>query len=149
MTRGLPASGKSTWARAKQAEFPQGDVKRVNKDDLRAMLDAGKWSPENEAFVVYVRDCIVAAALEKGKSVVVDDTNLAPEHEVRLREIAEKNGVVFEVVDFTHVSLEECIERDRPRSASVGERVIREMWEQFLKPAASEPLETGESSPQR
>jgi predicted kinase len=136
MTRGLPASGKSTWAREKQAEFPLGDIKRVNKDDLRAMLDAGKWSPENEAFVVYVRDCIVVAALKKGKSVIVDDTNLAPEHEVRLRELAHKNGAAFELVDFTHASPEECIGRDRTRADSVGEEVIRGMWDQFLSPAA-------------
>jgi predicted kinase len=132
MTRGLPASGKSTWARAKQAELPPGEVKRVNKDDLRAMLDAGKWSPENETFVVRLRDHIVIGALADGKHVIVDDTNLAPKHEARLRQLARENAAVFELVDFTHVSVEECVERDRHRQASVGEAVIREMWQEFL-----------------
>lgn len=136
MTRGLPASGKSTWARAKQAEFPLGAVKRVNKDDLRAMLDAGKWSGENEKFVVSVRDHIVIAALQDDKHVIVDDTNLAPRHEARLRQLARENDAEFQLEDFTHVPLEECIRRDRARPASVGEPVIREMWEEFFKPAA-------------
>jgi predicted kinase len=142
MTRGLPASGKSTWARAKQAGSPPGSVKRVNKDELRAMLDAGKWSPENEAYVVAVRDQIVASALAGGKDVIVDDTNLAPEHETRLRQLARENDAAFELVDFTNISPEECIQRDRVRAASVGEKVIREMWQQFLQPKLSEPSET-------
>ncbi len=134
MTRGLPASGKSTWARAKQAELPLGEVKRVNKDDLRAMLDGGKWSPENEAFVVRLRDHIVVSALADGKHVVVDDTNLAPKHETRLRQLARANDAAFELVDFTSVTVEECIARDRKRANYVGEKVIRGMWEEFLRP---------------
>ena len=46
MTKGLPASGKSTWAKQYLDDNP--GTKRVNKDDLRAMLDNGKWSKRNE-----------------------------------------------------------------------------------------------------
>ena len=77
MLKGLPASGKSTWAKAKMAEHP-GSCKRVNKDDLRAMLDLGKWSQDNEKFVLSVSRSIVDGALGHGKHVIVDDTNLAP-----------------------------------------------------------------------
>jgi predicted kinase len=146
MTRGLPASGKSTWARAKQEELPLGEVKRVNKDDLRAMLDAGKWSPENEEFVVTLRDHVVISALALGKHVIVDDTNLAPVHEARLRQLARENNALFVLVDFTHVPLEECIQRDSVRSASVGEPVIRQMWEEFLRPGAAEPSSSSQTS---
>ena len=38
LTVGLPASGKSTWAKEQVSQNP-GQYKRVNKDDLRAMLD--------------------------------------------------------------------------------------------------------------
>lgn len=69
MTVGLPASGKSTWARAKMAEHP-GSYKRVNKDEIRAMIDDGKWSRDNEKFVLGVRDYVVAAALNAGKHVI-------------------------------------------------------------------------------
>ncbi len=133
MTVGLPASGKSTWAKAKMAEHP-GAYKRVNKDSLREMVDDGKWSQKNETFILGARDYIVAAALNAGKHVIVDDTNLAPKHQDRLRQLAKQHGAAFEVVDFTHVGVEECIERDRKRPNYVGEKVIRSMWNQFLAP---------------
>lgn len=44
--KGLPASGKSTWA--KNLVLKDSTYKRINKDDLRAMLDASKFSKENE-----------------------------------------------------------------------------------------------------
>lgn len=133
MMRGLPASGKSTRAKQMLQEFGSGNAKRVNKDDLRAMLDDGKWSGANEKFLLGVRDYIISNALNAGKHVIVDDTNLPTKHEVRLRELAKASGASFEVVDFTGVPLEECIERDRKRPNYVGERVIRGMWEQFLR----------------
>lgn len=137
MTLGLPASGKTTWAKAKLKEL--GNAKRINKDDLRAMLDDSHWSKTNEAFVLGVRDALITAALSKGFHVIVDDTNLAPKHETTLKTLALLNNAQFEVVDFTHVSLEECIKRDQKRHNYVGETVIRDMWEQFLKPKNAEP----------
>jgi predicted kinase len=133
MTVGLPASGKTTWVLDKLKESP-GAYKRVNKDDLRAMLDGGKWSRDNEKFVLSVRDGIIESALGSGKHVIVDDTNLAPKHEERLRQLAKQHGAAFEIVDFTHIAVEECIERDRKRQNYVGEKVIRDMWRQFLAP---------------
>lgn len=133
MTRGLPASGKTTWAKEKITASPNA-YKRVNKDDLRAMIDCGKWSQDSEKFILGVRDYIVGAALNAGKHVIVDDTNLSAKHEVRLRDLAKQKDAAFEVVDFTHVSLEECLDRDRKRANYVGEKVIRDMWRQFLAP---------------
>lgn len=142
---GLPASGKSTWAKAKIAEHP-GTCKRVSKDDLRAMLDGGKWSRDNEKFILKVRDIVIAEALAAGKHVIVDDTNLAPKHRAALAELAKKHGAALEVVDFTQVSPEECIERDRKRPNYVGEKVIRDMHAQFLAPPVV-PAPTDETLP--
>lgn len=47
LCKGLPASGKSTWTRELIDKNPE-KYKRINKDDLRAMLDNGKWSNKNE-----------------------------------------------------------------------------------------------------
>lgn len=140
MTKGLPASGKTTWAKMQLAA--NNFTKRVNKDDLRAMIDNGKWSKENEKFVLEVRDYIVKSALLDGYDVIVDDTNLAPKHETTLRNIAEdmsKSDLVvgeikFEIKDFTDVPLETCLERDRKRPNYVGEKVIKQMYRQFLAP---------------
>lgn len=131
LLKGLPASGKSTWARQKLCANP-GACKRVNKDDLRQMLDDGKWSKHNEKFVLAVRDAIILEALESGKHVIVDDTNLHPKHEVRLRELI-KGKARLEVVDhFLEVGREECVARDLKRDRSVGRDVIEQMHRQFL-----------------
>lgn len=136
--RGLPASGKSTWAKELVKKAPNTH-KRINKDDLRAMLDDSQWSSDNEKFVLQIRDDLILKALERGKHVIVDDTNLHPKHEIRIKDIAkqftEKTGteVKVEVVDFTHVPVEECIRRDLIRPNSVGHKVIWGMYRQFLQ----------------
>ncbi|WP_427007175.1 AAA family ATPase [Pseudarthrobacter sp. H2] len=130
MLKGLPASGKSTFAKELAS---QGWV-RTNKDDLRAMLNASKWSKGNEKFVLKLRDHIIRSALTEGKNVVVDDTNFAPSHEVTLKTIAQDNKASFETKYFD-TPLDECIKRDLARSNSVGEAVIRKMYNEFLKPA--------------
>jgi predicted kinase len=129
MLRGLPASGKSTYARTLA---DKGWV-RVNKDDLRAMLHNGKWSREHEKQVLAIRDHIIEQSLSAGLSVVVDDTNLAPKHRQTLTELAKKHAATFETKTFD-VPIEECIKRDLARANSVGERVIRQMYDQFLDP---------------
>jgi predicted kinase len=131
LTKGLPASGKSTWAKKILSENPNS-YKRVNKDDVRMMLDDGKFSKANESFVLKVRDSIIMLAIENGKHVIVDDTNLAPKHEQHIRELVK--GVAEVVIqDFTDVDVETCVKRDLQRSQSVGESVIRGMYNQFLK----------------
>lgn len=130
LTKGLPASGKSTWAKNLIAKNPN-IYKRINKDDLRAMFDGGKYSNDSEKFILQVRDALILMAIEKGKHVIVDDTNLAPKHEARIRELI-KGKAELVIQDFTDVPLDVCIKRDLKRDASVGEKVIREMHKQFL-----------------
>ncbi len=137
MTKGLPASGKTTAAKALVATQP--GTKRVNKDDLRAMIDAGKWSEYNEKFILWVRDSITSTALVEGHHVVVDDTNLAPKHEAHLRQLAKQYKADFKILDFTNVSPEECIKRDLIRPNSVGSKVIMDMYDRYLKPAPKVP----------
>ena len=69
-TVGLPASGKSTWAKAWQAEHPTTRT-RANRDDLRAMLHGSKWSGNNEKQVVAIQNAIIADSLSRGRDVVV------------------------------------------------------------------------------
>ena len=135
MVKGLPGSGKSTWAKAKVKSASYEQLKRVNKDELRAMLDCGHSSPLHEKFVLNVRNNIIASALNAGISIIVDDTNLAPKHEETLTALSVKHGAKFEIVDLTHVSLDECIARDKKRANYVGEDVIRKMHKDYLTPA--------------
>jgi predicted kinase len=137
MTRGLPGSGKTTWARAQQAADPT--VVLVSKDELRAMLHDGRFSAANEGQVVAVRDAIVADTLMRGRDVIVHDTNLHPDHAVALNDIARINHAAFVVKDFTEVPLDTCIARDAARPHPVGATVVRAMWRDFLSGAARPP----------
>lgn len=130
MLKGIPASGKTTYAKELAH---RGGWKRVNKDDLRAMLDGGKWSKGNEKFVIKMRDAIIREALEGAAySVVVDDTNFNPTHEQRLRNIADEFKIPFEV-KFFDISPTEAIRRDLARPNSAGAKVIMQMYNDFVK----------------
>lgn len=130
--RGLPASGKTTFA--KELVRNDGNWVRVNKDDLRNMLNGGKWSSGRESLVVRLESRLVRHALKSGKNVVIDNTNFNLAHERRYREIAKQYNADFEIKEFD-TPLEECIKRDNARPNGVGETVIRKMYNQYLKPA--------------
>ncbi len=126
--RGLPASGKSTYARELIAANP-GKYKRINKDDLRAMLDISHWSKTNEKFVLETRDFLIRQALKDGLIPIVDDTNLHPKHIEKFYEIDKE----VKVIDF-NTPVFECIKRDLQRPNPVGGKVIVSMFNQFVKP---------------
>ena len=134
--RGLPASGKSTFARNLLTENPHA-WKRLNKDELRAMLDNSVHSIPNEKFVERVRDFMLVEALKEGKHVVIDDTNLSDRPIERITQVVQKymkdsgDKVHTEIKDID-TSLEECLERDEKREKKVGRDVIMRMYKQHI-----------------
>ena len=127
--RGLPASGKTTYAK-KLVRENFGKFKRVNKDDLRAMIDDGLHSKDAEDLVLRTRDRFILQALADGYNVVVDDTNIEQKHIRALAELV-RNRAAFAVKEFD-TSVEECIKRDSIRGEkSVGADVIRAMSKRF------------------
>ena len=132
MTKGLPGSGKTTWA----FEYLEKDPNTVLvcKDDLRAMMFNSAHTGKREGFVLGVRDFIVSEALKKGRNVIVHDTNFNPIHEKRLRALSVQYKSDFIIQDFTSTPIEVCIKQDLLRPDSVGERVIRDMYNDWIKP---------------
>ena len=134
--RGLPASGKSTYAKNLLTQNPH-TWKRLNKDELRAMLDNSVHSKTNEKFIENVRDMMLVEALKEGKNVVVDDTNLSERPVERIKQIVQQymkdsgETVDIEIRDI-ETSLEECLERDKKREKKVGEKVIMKMYKQHI-----------------
>lgn len=136
LTRGLPASGKSTWS-MDQVARSNGKTKRVNKDLLRDMIDVGIWSKTNERQILDVRDVMIKIWLLDGvETIIVDDTNFEEKHFERIKNIAEICSPVptVEYKDFLDVSLDECIERDSKRIKPVGQKVIRDMHQRYILP---------------
>jgi predicted kinase/chorismate mutase len=132
LTKGLPASGKSTWTKQYIKEHP--GFKRVNRDDLRMMIDNGEWSEKNEKKIIIARNGLIRSLLDAGANVIVDETNLNPKAFNALQEFLEnlEQTLEIEIKDFTDVPLDECIKRDQKRSNYVGEKVIRRFHKQFL-----------------
>jgi predicted kinase len=129
VTRGLPASGKTAWARGWAGEHERRA--RVNRDDMRFMLFGRYWPvPEDE--VTVAQRAAVRALLEAGLSVVVDDTCLRAQDMEAWRELAASAGAGLVVNDsFLGVPVEECIRRDRARERTVGAAVIRAMMRRY------------------
>lgn len=128
MMKGLPASGKSTYAKT----LVEQGYKRVNKDELRLMIDGGKWTRNNEKLIRTVEKALVSAFLASGNNVVVDDTNFA--YEAEWKSVAAEFGAEFEV-KFFDTPVMECVDRDSVRGdKSVGAKVIMGMYSTYLKP---------------
>ncbi|MFC5053681.1 AAA family ATPase [Saccharothrix xinjiangensis] len=132
-TQGLPASGKTTWARAQVLAAPPGSLVRFNRDETRQMLHcAALYLPVTEKQVTVVQHGAVEAMLRYGADVLVDDTNLDPEHLGQLVAIAHRAGAEVRIQSFVDVSLEECVRRDRVREDSVGAAIIHAMHERYV-----------------
>lgn len=140
LTRGLPASGKSTYARELVANDPT--YVRLNRDDFRQMLfGMPVLDSQGEAMVTAAQHGAVENALKAGFNVIVDDTNFFARGVKALMKIAIKHDAEIVFEDFTHVPLEECLRRDDIRrqegksnlSGAVGQAVIRGMHERYLK----------------
>ena len=121
LTRGIPASGKSTWAKAWVQEDPDRRV-RVNRDDLRQMLFGAtelKLAYAQEAQVTEAERAIAKSALSKGKDVVVDATNLRS----RFVKSWFTLGYPVEFRDF-EVTLEGALRNNEARGHTVPDEVI-------------------------
>ena len=131
MLKGLPASGKSTYAK----ELVAQGYKRVNKDDLRGMIDDSKFNKTNEEYVKNIETELVRDFIRNGLNVVVDDTNFAyEEHWENVASSTENSNVEFEV-KFFDTPVHECIERDAKRGdKSVGAKVILDMYFRYVQP---------------
>lgn len=131
MCKGLPGSGKSTWAKEQIFLDPSFSTIRVNKDTIRS-LSGLAWSRETEKTVIAKRDELITLGLKAGCTVISDDTNFGKKHEPRLRQLAMEACAEFEVKVFD-TPLDECLKRNRERhwSERVSEGVITQMAKQY------------------
>jgi len=132
MTKGIPASGKSTWAKEQLKKEPSC-WKRINKDDLRAMLDDGYWSRKEENIMNEMRMKMLEVALMAGYNVIIDDTNFKKSHFDDVCKIAELVGNVRVIEKYFPIELNEALQRNKNRESSVPEHVIKNFWNKHIK----------------
>lgn len=129
-TKGIPASGKSTWAKEFCLKNP--NYIRVCRDDLRNMRGR-YWIPKQETLINELEQNCIYSALVQGYNVVVDATNLNEKYVNELKSKLESFSIKYIVKDFTDVSLEECLKRDGARVAGkVGSKVIKGMYYKYI-----------------
>jgi predicted kinase len=155
LTRGLPASGKTMWARWWVAQDLNHRA-RINRDDLRLLMhDGASYQWPQEQAVTHASHAAVKALLSAGISVVVDDMNLRARYVRTWREIAADHGATVQILDLD-VDVEECVRRDNHRNfdgeRSVGEQFIRETAAKFyrhghLVPDENQDVEVVSSDP--
>ena len=77
LTRGIPASGKSTWAKQEVLKDPEHSV-RINRDDLINM--SGKyWVPTRESYIIACRYQLLNLAICIGfDTIILGGMNLNP-----------------------------------------------------------------------
>lgn len=128
--RGLPASGKSTWAKQWVLEDPEHRV-RINQDDIRLML--GKyWVPSREKLVQEIQFDAIVEALSREFDVVIDNTNLNKKVLDQFNRLIKTfEDYEIEYKDFFDTPLSVCIERDKNRDLQVTEKVIRSFYNNY------------------
>ena len=132
--KGLPASGKSTWA----SQYCKDNINfiRLNKDDLREELQElnkqDTWNRDFEKLILDTQREKGISLLKSGKSIIIDDTNFSNIHWGYWNNIAEKMGISIELKYFD-TPVDECVDRDKHREKSVGEDVIRSMYKKYVK----------------
>lgn len=129
--QGVPASGKSTWAR----EFikDKRDWIIVSKDSLRE----GKgeyWVVEHEKYIKKLAKEAVRLALDCQLNVIIDETNFNPDTLDGWRDLSRLYNADLEIKKFP-ISFEEALKRDTERGLqggrAVGEAAIRHFFDKY------------------
>ena len=128
--RGIPASGKTFWAKQWVLEDPEHRV-RINQDDIRLML--GKyWVPKREPLVQHIQEEALIEALTQDYDIVIDNTNLNKKVLDNYHALVIANGNhTIEYKDFFDTPLSVCIERDKTRNVQVSEKIIRNFYNNY------------------
>lgn len=130
LTVGIPACGKSTWAKEEVQKNPEG-ITRVNRDDLRNMMSNYHFSDANEKLVTSAKTFIIQQALRYGRDVIIDETNLNRRNFDDICKLVREMNLDCMVMEKAFfVELDEAIARDSKRTGSgcVGEEVVRKFW---------------------
>lgn len=142
LTRGLMASGKSTWAK-EMAKDPRNA--RVSRDDIRLMTqDTAYGGPIDEDLVTKIETESVKAILNAGRTPIVDAMHLYQRQINRWQRF----GYPVEIVTFDGIDLPELLFRNESRPGVVPEHVVREKFDRFTIKGSGGSLKPVKLSPE-
>lgn len=128
--QGIPGSGKSTFAKSWVEENPESRI-IVNRDSIRRMLGP-YWIPSREKLVTKIERSMIKLGLDKEYDVIVDSTNLNPKTLDNLINIGLKYNAIIEFKRID-ISLEQAIKNDKNREFPVGEKVVTDFYNKYVK----------------
>jgi len=135
--QGVPASGKSTFARELAAKDKSYVI--VSRDEIREASGI-YWVPEREDYITSVEDFQVTAALSDGLSVIIDATNLNPKTIDKWRLYANHHDCDIEFKLFEvdwKTALERDTKREKEGKRAVGKKVLERFFRKYFP---SEPI---------
>ena len=132
MMVGLPASGKSVYAKSLAEEM--GCIV-VSSDSIRAEWygDEAIQGDPAKLFREVVLRCQVA--IRRGQSVIIDATNMSAK---KRKNIVRAMPACYKVCVVMATPFDECVKRDEERSRSVGLTVLERMRKNFQMPYYNE-----------
>lgn len=137
VTRGLPGSGKSTWAKEMCALMR--NTVTVERDELRLQLTGKYWTGDQEVEeeVTRLQEALVRGYLASRFVVIISDTHLPDRSVKKWLKLGHELGVPVRVQDFRDVPLETVLlhnaERGKWSNKVVPEEVIRDKYNRFIK----------------
>lgn len=126
---GIPASGKTTWAK----EFVKNNENWIilGRDHFRFMTkNSPICEPKIEDMITEMFADAILTALRFKQNVIIDNTNLKSKYILPLVKLVEEYAdVEYQIFD---CSIEKAIERDEAREKRVGPEVIKKMYKNYI-----------------
>lgn len=145
LTRGIQASGKSTYALNWVKESPETRI-RFNWDSLRNMF--GEYcvpKREKSCLISNITNTFLETAMTDGWNIIIDNMNLNPKYWDNIQNKIDLFNIKhtdikykLEFKDFFSTPIEECIRRDSMRELPIGEKVIKQTYRKYRSFIAKE-----------
>jgi len=127
--RGCPASGKSTYTKSLPKEYVI-----ISRDKLRESWNKYKFNDNRERYISEVEEFQIRSAVNHGFTPVIDDTNLNPDTQRWLEQLAKELNLYIEYIDFD-IPYEEAVKRDFERKIRtgkfVGEHILKRFYNKY------------------
>lgn len=126
--QGVPASGKSTFARSLVLKDKSYVI--VSRDAIREAR-GDYWIPEHEDYISDIEEFEIRSAIKHNLNPIIDATNLNPKTIAKWKNLAEELNVNIEFKMF-EIDFATALERDSKRERSVGKKVLERFFRDYF-----------------